>query len=61
MQGKLSVVINARMFIYLDPNTYEKGFQGSYAGACGFETRIVQVEEMSKTRENDCGLTLHDS
>ena len=57
MQGKLSVVINARMFICLDSNTYEKGFQGSYAGACGFETRIVQEEEMSKTRENDGGLT----
>ena len=29
MQGKLSVVINVRMFIYLDPNIYEKSFQGS--------------------------------
>ena len=46
MQGKLSVVINVRMFTYLDPNIHEKRFQGSYAGACGFQTRIVQMEEM---------------
>ena len=25
----------------------------SYAGACGFQTRILQVEEMSNTGEND--------
>ena len=29
------------------------GSQGSYAGACGFQTRILQVEEMSNTGEND--------
>ena len=27
------------------------GSQGSYAGACGFQTRILQVEEMSNTGE----------
>ena len=37
-------------------NVYGKGLQGSYAGACGFQTRILQVEEMSNTGENDGGV-----
>ena len=39
-------------------NVYGKGLQGSYAGACIFETRILQVEEMSNTGENGGGV--HD-
>ena len=34
-------------------NVYGKRLQGSYASACGFQTRILQVKEMSNMGEND--------
>ena len=50
----------------VDSNVYEKSLQGSYANACGFQTRILQVEEMSNISEKDGDevsaeqLSLHD-
>ena len=44
----------------------KKSLQGSYANACGFQTRILQVEEMSNISEKDGDeasaeqLSLHD-
>ena len=46
-------LVNCWMSISPFSNVYGKRLQGSYAGACGFQTRIVQVEEMSNTGEND--------
>ena len=52
-RSPLRALVNCRMSLSPFSNVYGKRLQGSYAGACGFQTRILQVEEMSNTGENN--------
>ena len=49
----LRVLVSCPMTLSPFSNVYRRRLQGSYAGACGFQTRILQVKEMSSTGEND--------
>ena len=54
----LRALLSFRITLSPFSNVYGKRLQGSYAGACGFQNRILQVEEMSNTGENDSGVDL---
>ena len=49
----LTVLVSCPMTLSPFSNVYRRRLQGSYAGASGFQTRILQVKEMSSTGEND--------
>ena len=49
----LRVLVSCPMTLSPFSNVYRRRLQGSYAGASGFQTRILQVKEMSSTGEND--------